>query len=120
MLAPFLLLFIIFTVLPVVLSIILSLTDFNMLQMPHFLGIDNYMRLFLDDEIFILAIQNTLVFAAITGPVSWGRSRSHHKAEITSPSGGAFGNGGRAETAAVFLRVRSAQARSETEEFHGL
>ena len=71
MLAPFLLLFIIFTVLPVVLSIFLSLTDFNMLQMPHFLGIDNYMRLFLDDEIFILAIQNTLVFAAITGPVSY-------------------------------------------------
>ena len=71
MLAPFMLLFIIFTVLPVVLSIFLSLTDFNMLQMPHFLGIENYMRLFLDDEIFILAIQNTLIFAAITGPVSY-------------------------------------------------
>ena len=71
MLAPFLLLFIIFTVLPVVLSIFLSLTDFNMLQMPHWLGIENYMRLFLDDEIFMLAIQNTLVFAAITGPVSY-------------------------------------------------
>ena len=71
MLAPFMLLFIIFTVLPVVLSIFLSLTDFNMLQMPHWLGIENYMRLFLNDEIFILAIQNTLVFAAITGPVSY-------------------------------------------------
>ncbi len=71
MLAPFLLLFIIFTVLPVVLSIFLSLTDFNMLQMPHFLGAANYMRLFLDDEIFILAIQNTLIFAAVTGPVSY-------------------------------------------------
>ncbi len=71
MLAPFLLLFIIFTVLPVVLSIILSLTDFNMLQMPNFLGISNYMTLFLDDEIFILAIQNTMIFAAITGPVSY-------------------------------------------------
>ena len=71
MLAPFMLLFIIFTVLPVVLSIFLSLTDFNMLQMPDWRGIDNYMRLFLDDEIFILAIQNTLVFAAITGPVSY-------------------------------------------------
>ena len=71
MLAPFLLLFIIFTVLPVVLSIFLSLTDFNMLQMPSFRGIDNYMRLFLDDEIFILAIQNTLIFASITGPVSY-------------------------------------------------
>ena len=71
MLAPFLLLFIVFTVLPVVLSIFLSLTDFNMLQMPHFRGIDNYLRLFLDDEIFILAIQNTLIFACITGPVSY-------------------------------------------------
>ena len=71
MLAPFLLLFIVFTVLPVVLSIFLSLTDFNMLQMPSFRGIDNYMRLFLDDEIFILAIQNTLIFAAVTGPVSY-------------------------------------------------
>ncbi len=71
MLAPFLILFIIFTVLPVFLSMILSLTDFNMLQMPHWMGISNYTRLFLDDEIFILACQNTLIFAAVTGPVSY-------------------------------------------------
>ena len=71
MLAPFFILFIIFTVLPVVLSIILSLTDFNMLQMPHWKGITNYTRLFLDDEIFILACQNTLIFASVTGPVSY-------------------------------------------------
>jgi multiple sugar transport system permease protein len=42
-----------------------------MLQMPHWLGIDNYTRLFLEDEIFILACQNTLIFASITGPVSY-------------------------------------------------
>ena len=71
MLAPFLLLFIIFTVLPVLLSMILSLTDFNMLQFPHWKGISNFTRLFLEDEIFILACQNTLVFACITGPVSY-------------------------------------------------
>lgn len=71
MVAPFLLLFIIFTVLPVFLSMILSLTDFNMLQMPHWKGISNYTRLFLEDEIFILACQNTLIFASITGPVSY-------------------------------------------------
>ncbi len=71
MLAPFFLLFIIFTILPVVLSMVLSLTDFNMLQMPHFLGLDNFTRLFFDDDIFILACQNTLIFAAITGPVSY-------------------------------------------------
>ena len=71
MVAPFLILFIVFTVLPVVLSIFFSLTDFNMLQVPDFVGISNYTRLFLDDEIFILACQNTLVFAAVTGPVSY-------------------------------------------------
>ena len=71
MVAPFLILFIIFTVLPVFLSMILSLTDFNMLQMPGWKGVTNYTRLFLEDEIFILACQNTLIFASITGPVSY-------------------------------------------------
>ena len=71
MVAPFFLLFIVFTVLPVILSIFLSFTNFNMLQMPGWVGTDNFVRLFLDDEIFILAIQNTLIFACITGPVSY-------------------------------------------------
>ena len=71
MVAPFLLLFVVFTVLPVILSIFLSFTDFNMLEVPGWEGLSNYTRLFLDDEIFILACQNTLIFAAITGPVSY-------------------------------------------------
>ena len=71
MLAPFFILFLIFTVLPVVLSIFLSFTDFNMLEMPNFKGVQNYLDLFLNDEIFILACQNTLIFACVTGPVSY-------------------------------------------------
>ena len=71
MLAPFFLLFLIFTVLPVILSIFLSFTDFNMLEMPEWRGIQNYLDLFLNDEIFILACQNTLIFACVTGPVSY-------------------------------------------------
>ncbi len=72
MVAPFFILFVVFTVLPVFLSVILSFTDFNMLQMPpHWMGFSNYTRLFLRDEIFILACQNTLIFAAMTGPVSY-------------------------------------------------
>ncbi len=71
MIAPFMLLFFVFTVFPVLLSIVLSFTDFNLLEFPHFLGLDNYIRLFLDDDIFILACQNTLIFASITGPVSY-------------------------------------------------
>ena len=71
MLAPFFLLFITFTVLPVLLSMLLSLTDFNMLEMPSWQGGSNFTRLFLDDDIFLLACQNTLIFAAIVGPVSY-------------------------------------------------
>ncbi|MFQ9148993.1 MAG: carbohydrate ABC transporter permease [Eubacteriales bacterium] len=71
MLAPFMILFLIFTVFPVVLSILLSFTQFNLLELPRFIFMDNYVRLFLDDDIFLLACQNTLIFAAITGPVSY-------------------------------------------------
>ncbi len=71
MIAPFFILFLTFTVFPVFLSIFLSLTEFNMLEMPKWVGFNNYIRLFLDDDIFILACKNTLIFASITGPVSY-------------------------------------------------
>ena len=71
MIAPFVILFFIFTVLPVVVSMVFSFTDFNMLQMPHFVFMDNYINLFLDDDIFILAVKNTFIFAAIVGPGSY-------------------------------------------------
>ena len=71
MVAPYMLVFTCFTVLPVFLSIIISFTDFNLLQMPNIVWLDNYIRLFLDDDIFLTACQNTLIFAAIVGPVSY-------------------------------------------------
>ena len=71
MIFPFVFLFFVFTVLPVILSMVLSLTDFNMLATPNWKGFDNYVRLFLKDEVFLIACKNTLIFAAITGPVSY-------------------------------------------------
>ncbi len=71
LLAPFYIIFFIFTVFPVILSIFFSLTDFNMLETPNMVWFDNYIRLFLDDDIFLLSVKNTLVFAAITGPGSY-------------------------------------------------
>lgn len=68
---PFLLVFGIFTVWPVILSIGLSFTSYNVLQFPVFIGWKNYLRLFLQDEIFSIAVKNTLIFAMITGPVSY-------------------------------------------------
>ena len=71
MVAPYMLIFTCFTVLPVVLSLAISFTNFNLLQVPDIIWFKNYIRLFLDDDIFILAFQNTLIFAAIVGPVSY-------------------------------------------------
>ena len=71
MILPFMLIFCLFTVVPVLLSFVLSFTTFNMLEWPDFIYMDNYIRLFLDDDIFLTAIQNTMIFAAITGPVSY-------------------------------------------------
>ena len=71
MIAPFCLVFTLFTMAPVVVSIVMSFTDFNMIQIPNFLFLDNYIRLFLDDDIFLLAVKNTFIFAMIVGPVSY-------------------------------------------------
>ena len=71
MVAPFMIIFLIFTVIPGVASLFLSLTTFNMLQTPKFIFLDNYVTLFLDDDLWITALKNTLVFAAIVGPASY-------------------------------------------------
>ena len=71
LLAPFILLFLIFMVIPIISSVVLSFTSFNMLQMPKFVGFDNYIRMLLEDDVFLTALKNTLVFALITGPLGY-------------------------------------------------
>ena len=70
-LAPFALIFIAFTVVPVVMSLVLSFTSYNVLEFPQFVGWKNYINLFLYDDIFLLAAKNTLVIAVIVGPVGY-------------------------------------------------
>ena len=69
--APFVVIFLGFTVLPVLVAIVLSFTHFNLLEWPAWVGWENYIRLFLADEVFLIAVKNTLIFAAITGPISY-------------------------------------------------
>lgn len=71
LLAPYMVLFAVFTVLPVLVSVVLSFTYFNMLEFPRFVGWQNYTRLFLEDDVFLIAVKNTLLFAVITGPISY-------------------------------------------------
>lgn len=68
---PYALIFTVFTIVPVIVSIGLSFTAFNMIQAPRFIFIENYYQLFMIDDLFITAIKNTLLFSAITGPVGY-------------------------------------------------
>ncbi len=68
MLAPFFLFFCLFTVIPIFSSIGLSFTSYDLLSTPQFIGIDNYERMFVADEVFGIVVKNTLVFAIIAGP----------------------------------------------------
>lgn len=71
MLMPFMVLFVMFTVIPVIMSVPVSFTDFNMIQTPKFTGLSNYTALFLSDKIFMKSVRITLVFAFFSGLVSY-------------------------------------------------
>jgi multiple sugar transport system permease protein len=71
---PFGVLFTLFVLAPVVIAMVMSLTYFNNLQPPRFIGLVNFRGLLLEDEVFLLAIRNTLIFAVITGPLGYGMS----------------------------------------------
>ena len=71
MIAPYMLVFSMFTIVPVVLSMVISFTDFNMLQIPNIVWFENYINLFFADDIFLIACKNTLIFASVVGPASY-------------------------------------------------
>lgn len=71
MMLPFLIFFLLFTVIPIGASMFLSFTRYDILNTPVFIGWDNYLRMFLEDNVFMIALKNTLQFAIITGPVSY-------------------------------------------------
>lgn len=66
--APYLLVFLVFTVLPVFVAIYYSFTYFNVLEPPKLIGWDNYIRLFTADDLFMTSFKNTIFFAVIVGP----------------------------------------------------
>ncbi len=71
LLAPFTVIFLIFNLFPVLVAIALSFTSFNMLEAPDFIGLANYIKLLAYDDVFLIAVKNTLLLAFITGPVSY-------------------------------------------------
>ncbi len=68
---PYLIIFFTFQVLPVLISIVFSFTNFNVFETPDFVGLGNYFKMFLNDDLFMTALANTLVLTVITGPVGY-------------------------------------------------
>lgn len=71
LIAPFYIIFSIFVIAPIAIAIFFGFTDFNMLELPKFAGLSNYLTLFFEDDVFLVAVRNTLIFAVITGPISY-------------------------------------------------
>lgn len=71
MLAPFALFFFVFTILPVLSSVVLSFTRYDMVSSPEFIGFSNYIRMALTDDVFRISVGVTLKFALITGPLGF-------------------------------------------------
>ena len=71
MIMPFGIIFVLFTLLPVIASIFLSFTSFNMVSAPKFIGFQNYISLLVEDSVFLTAVKNTMIFALVTGPVRY-------------------------------------------------
>ena len=71
LLSFWLILFLVFTVIPIAISVVMSFTDFDMVRLPRFVGLQNYTTLFLDDDIFIKSLGNTLFYALVTGPAGY-------------------------------------------------
>lgn len=71
MVAPFMIMFLIFTIVPMIGSFIVSFTSYNMIQAPKFIFMQNYVNLFVADDLFVVALRNTMMFAVIIGPGSF-------------------------------------------------
>ena len=70
-LAPYAILFFTFFILPICTSIYYGFTYYNILEPARFVGVQNYINLVLQDEVFLTAVKNTFVIAVITGPVGY-------------------------------------------------
>ncbi|MBR4501193.1 MAG: sugar ABC transporter permease [Clostridia bacterium] len=71
-LAPYLILFLVFIIIPTVMAIGLSFTNYNAVQTPQFVGLTNYINLLTQDTIFLqYVLPNTILFAVIVGPLGY-------------------------------------------------
>ena len=71
MLIPFMGLFLLFTLVPIISSVVLSFSDYDMISSPIFVGLKNYINMVTEDKTIGIVLKNTLLFSVITGPLSY-------------------------------------------------
>lgn len=65
---PYAIVFSVFILVPVLLAVVLSFTNFNAIQFPSWVGFLNYITVLTNDEIFMqYVLPNTVVYALIVG-----------------------------------------------------
>lgn len=66
--APYAIIFSLFILIPVILAVILSFTNFNAIEFPSWVGFLNYITLLTSDEVFMqYVLPNTVVYAVVVG-----------------------------------------------------
>ncbi len=68
---PFLVMYLLFTIIPIIMGFVLSFTNYSVLEVPEFVGLTNYKQLIFDDDVFLISLKNTIVFSVIMGPVGF-------------------------------------------------
>ena len=68
--SPWIVGFIVFTATPFIASLYFSFTDYNVLNPPEWVGLDNYKRLFTNDRLLPKALENTLIYSALYVPLN--------------------------------------------------
>lgn len=69
MVAPWVVGFLLFTAGPMIASVAISLTKWDLLTKPRFIGLDNYVKMLSDDPLVALSMRVTTVYAAVSVPL---------------------------------------------------
>lgn len=66
---PFIIGFLVFLVVPMGISLYYSFCDYDILSPPEFIGLDNYIKMFTQDEVFWKSLKATFYFALVSVPL---------------------------------------------------
>ena len=66
---PFLIFFVAFTVFPIFRGLQVSFADWDVVNPPRFVGLENYKRLLLQDKLFITCLKNTVSYVVMYVPL---------------------------------------------------